>query len=94
MKKELKSHNRYKAIVEELYPNENFRYYETFESDDHIYLFFYHHKLIYPLSHDLHWNLLDRGPIVIHKKTAKYEALEPIGEKLGNSCKAVENGRI
>ena len=35
----------------------------------------YYHKLIYPLHHDFYFGTLDRGPIIIDKKSLTYEVI-------------------
>lgn len=74
MKKQLKKNPYYKSIIDKEY-DQNFKYYEDFEVGNYVYLFFYHHRLIYPLTHDLYGRVLDRGPILINKATNSYEKI-------------------
>lgn len=78
MRKELKSNLEFQKIKNREFPNEKFKFYETFELNDYIYLFFYYHKLIYPLTHDLFWTTLNRGPVLINRISREYIVLKDL----------------
>lgn len=70
MKKNI-STDYYSNIINKEFPEKRFKYYKDYVCNECIYVFFFYHKLIYPLAHDLHWNVLDRGPLVFDKVNLK-----------------------